>query len=332
MGVAAVIVSDATDVDLVKRALESVLYQTCPVDEIVIVEAKRRVTNDLEEMIGMVGSNIILDHFHCYNASMARNHGARLCTSEFICFLDGDDEWSPHMIADRMELIRDDVCLITSKYAMMTDLKGTLRRFMPSEPIGRELYGRNIIGSNSYAMMRRDLFLKLGGFDPELVYHQDWDLWIRLLNHGKVAISSSLGGIKYYNQFSASRNLSVCREGWVRFAKKWAHIYHHDSLLADSFVELCDADMYRFGESVRVFGTPLGRFCRKILCRSPFWTTPHLCWSHMERDLVIGLDEATHMKVMCRTEKRMEFRRSSITYPFYPLFKNKRIRCSVGRA
>ena len=283
MGVAAVIVSDATDVDLVQRALASVLYQTCPVDEIILVEAKRRITNDLEELVKRLGRNIVLEHYHCYNASLARNHGADLCRSEYVCFLDGDDEWSPHMIEDRMALIDDDVCMVTSMYAEMIDLNGTLRKFVPSAPVGTEIHASNIIGCNSYVMLRRDLFLRLGGFDPSLVYHQDWDLWIRMLRHGKVAVSPRLGGIKYFNRFSASRRMDVRMDGWSGFAHKWSYVYRHEHGYAEAIAKSYAEDMSVFKGHTYTIGGPFGIIRRKVLNRFPPWMNLDFCRNILDR-------------------------------------------------
>ena len=60
MGVAAVIVSHATDIELVERALTSVLNQTYPVDEIVIIESKKRLINDLTELVRRTDREILL--------------------------------------------------------------------------------------------------------------------------------------------------------------------------------------------------------------------------------------------------------------------------------
>ena len=328
MGVAAVIVSDATDAELVERALVSVLYQTYPVDEIVVVEAKRRITNDLEEMIHGMDSRIVLEHYHCYNASMARNHGATLCHSEFICFLDGDDEWSPHMIEDRMALVDDGICMVTSKYACMTGKNGRLKRFMPTIPNGTELFGSNLIGSNSYVMMRRGLFLKLGGFDPKLVYHQDWDLWIRMLKHGRVAISPMLGGIRYYNPFSASKSKIVCREGWIGFARKWAHVYRHEPECTESIARLYADDMSRFDEPKYMVRGPFGLIRRKFLNRLPSWMNLDFYRDRSDRDRVMSLEEVEHLRSI--SEKGTEDNTSKVVYMMHPLFKGKRIRPRRG--
>ena len=321
MGVAAVIVSDATDVDLVQRALASVLYQTHPVDEIVIVEAKRRITNDLEEMVHRMGGNVLLEHYDCYNASMARNHGAMLCSSEYICFLDGDDEWSPHMIEDRMALMDDDVCIITSPYARMKDKNGTLDLFTPTVPSGTELFGRNVIGSNSYVMVRREPFMEVGGFDPHLVYHQDWDLWIRMLEHGKVAISPRLGGIKYYNNFSASHNSAVCRDGWSCFVRKWGHIYRHERVHLDSVIVLYSQHMSCFNKTGRPVKGPLGFMCRIILGRLPSWFDNLVHGERPNRNRITSIGEAGHRIPSLKDEVKPQ-----LICMMYQMFKGGRIR------
>jgi GT2 family glycosyltransferase len=46
----------------------------------------------------------------------------------------------------------------------------------------------NVLGSTSMALIRKDAFLRVGGFDAAMPSCQDWDLWTRLSEVGPFAI------------------------------------------------------------------------------------------------------------------------------------------------
>ena len=53
-------------------------------------------------------------------------------------------------------------------------------RFPPYDPY--KLIYRHIIGST--ALMRRELFEQVGGFDPDITGYEDWDFWLSALHNG----------------------------------------------------------------------------------------------------------------------------------------------------
>ena len=323
MGVAAVIVSHATDIELVERALTSVLNQTYPVDEIVIIESKKRLINDLTELVRRTDREILLRYCYYYNASESRNRGALFCTSEFICFLDGDDEWYPNMIEDRMALMDDDVCMVTSAYIRVTDSEGGQAVFTPSVPSGSEIFGGNVIGSNSFVLLRREPFIELMGFDHHLVYHQDWDLWVRMLERGKVAIAPGLGGIKHYNPFSASHNTIVCRDGWTGFVRKWMNVYRREHKHLDSVEKAFRADMSRFFDFRRPIFGPFGFMRMKVLNKLPSWVIPDFRTDRDDYDRLMSREEIMLLK---KASENVESDEPKIIYLMHPLFEKGKLR------
>ncbi len=319
MGVAAVIVSDATEIELVQRALESVLYQTHPVDEIVIVEAKRRIMDDLEQLVELLGCDATIDHCLSYNASIARNRGADLCDSEFICFLDADDEWSPHMIHDRMALVEDDVCMITSRYAVKAE-DDSMEFLLPIGPIEDSIMGGNTLGPTSYMMLRRSTFMEVGGFDPRLVYKQEWDLWIRMMEKGRLVISPQLGGIKYFNGFSASRRSKTVDDGWKAFVRKYGLYYRHHPVEADAVLEQYRKDMSIFRQYPEPFFGPLGWVQTHVFRRLPSWVNLDFYWGRGGRDRTVTKEGAANPK----RDAGDTAEESKVFYFIHPPFKRGR--------
>lgn len=79
----------------VQRAIESVLSQTVPVDEILIVD-DGSTDGTSGEISNRFGERVRLIHQENQGVSSARHRGIAESTGEWIAFLDSDDEWLPN--------------------------------------------------------------------------------------------------------------------------------------------------------------------------------------------------------------------------------------------
>ena len=95
--------------------------------------------------------------------------------------LDADDYFVPAALRLLREpLDRDPGLGFTYGIAhFFGDWEGDLR-FPPYDPY--KLIYRHIIGST--ALMRRELFEQVGGFDPDITGYEDWDFWLGALGMG----------------------------------------------------------------------------------------------------------------------------------------------------
>ena len=118
----------------------------------------------------------------------ARNAGAIAATGAWLAFLDDDDAWSPvklrHQIDAALSARR------TWAYGRAVVADGELDMiaddpFPLPEELGELLLGGNWVpGGGSNVIVEAEAFQRAGGFDEELRFFEDWDLWLRLLDEG----------------------------------------------------------------------------------------------------------------------------------------------------
>lgn len=77
---------------LIRRALNSVLQQLLPQDEVVVIDDGS--SDDTQKILSEFNDpRLWVVHQPNSGAGAARNHGARLATKTLLAFLDSDDEW-----------------------------------------------------------------------------------------------------------------------------------------------------------------------------------------------------------------------------------------------
>ncbi|MFZ9033203.1 MAG: glycosyltransferase family 2 protein, partial [Anaerohalosphaeraceae bacterium] len=94
----------------IARSINSVLNQTCPVDEIIVVDDGS--TDSTAEVIKSYGGKVRYIHQQNAGVSAARNTGIQAATCEWVAFLDADDEWLPEKIERQVENIKNNPHLV----------------------------------------------------------------------------------------------------------------------------------------------------------------------------------------------------------------------------
>lgn len=176
---------------IVGRALSSILAQTYPNIETIVVDdspADYPLRKEVElvvlrsaEQTGKSVRYIPLERNS--GACIARNTGVHAANGEYVAFLDDDDEWLPEKIARLLPLMENGAVLAYCGSETVNDSTGE-RETRPFEEHRGRVYGelvtRNFVGSTSFPLIRRDALESIGGFDPEMVSVQDADVWVRL--------------------------------------------------------------------------------------------------------------------------------------------------------
>lgn len=186
--VSAVITTYKREPRFLERAICSVLAQTYPIKQLIVVDdspsdypLRASVAETVEKYADR--GVVYVQHPTNMGACVARNTGASACQCDFIAFLDDDDEWMPEKIEKQLSKFSDGVALVYCGHKTVYD--GSDRCVISNRKYRRgrifdELILENIIGSTSFPLIRKSAFDALGGFDPLMHAVQDLDLWLRI--------------------------------------------------------------------------------------------------------------------------------------------------------
>lgn len=289
MTIATVIISPDGDMDPIRRAYKSVLTQTHPVDEIVIVamgiDTVTMVSDMVSDYDGVQRTKVVPYHEH--NVNRARNHALSHTDADIICFMGPNDHWTLNSIESRIRLMDDGVCLVAGCHGIEGP-DDNLSVFRPIVPDDSRSLGGNTIGSPGFVMLSREAFEKVGGFDTDMRYLSDWDLWINMLGHGKAVTTDELCGMRFYNNFDISSNYDECKIGWSQFLKKHDSDYKRHKEQAESAYAEYSADMERCHRRRTLILGPIGLIRRKVINRLP--------WIGIWDSFISKLDVLTHPK------------------------------------
>jgi glycosyltransferase involved in cell wall biosynthesis len=175
----------------VSDAIRSVLSQSrLPIECLVIDDGSTDATG---EVVRQFGGNVTYARQPRAGVSAARNHGAQLAKGGLIAFLDHDDEWLPAKLERQVQALQDQrATLALCAVDVVDEDRRTLRtqRLRTRENLltGMLMFdGTETVSCSSTGLIRREEFLRIGGFDPALSVSADWDLLFRILLSGPVA-------------------------------------------------------------------------------------------------------------------------------------------------
>jgi GT2 family glycosyltransferase len=177
--------------EYVQEAIESVLAQSITDNEIIVID-DGSTDGTSQALSARYGSGICYQWQENQGESVARNVGIKLAHGEYIAFLDSDDVWLPDKLANQIEFLESngDVHLVFCQAFAMNEsgevdnsliLGGSIK---PADLCLENMIRENTVSAGgSTVVLRRDLLLEVGGFDPAIRYGEDWDLWLRLRMH-----------------------------------------------------------------------------------------------------------------------------------------------------
>ena len=188
--------------DYISKTVESLINQTIkPLEIILVNDASTDNTLDILKQMEVQYSNMVkvVNLETNKGPSYARNFGVENSKGEYILFLDSDDVAEPVLIEKYLSRLdelnnsgEDDYILCFSAYIQIDEndeeISDIVRGIQvePEEILGYQLT-RNYIISTSGVLIKKDYFLKTGGFNEEIRYSEDWDLWLRLAQYGGFA-------------------------------------------------------------------------------------------------------------------------------------------------
>jgi glycosyltransferase involved in cell wall biosynthesis len=180
---------------LICQTIDNIFQQTYSRFELIIVDDGS--TDDTLARLRSYGKKIRVIEQKNSGPAVARNRGAAAAEGEIIAFQDSDDLWKPTKIARQVALLERfgrtipcclcNVLMRVVNGKQFTSFDHSVVRMRENEGIWLnvpEVLAATFILFNQAAAIRRDAFERVGGFDANLKYLEDYDLPLRLALEG----------------------------------------------------------------------------------------------------------------------------------------------------
>jgi glycosyltransferase involved in cell wall biosynthesis len=194
------------------EAIDSVLGQTHPVHEIVVVDDGS--TDATAAVAAGYGPPVALIRQAPTSIAAARNAGLRAARGEFIAFLDADDLWYPAKLERQLGRFRarpeTDMSLTRFQNFWAPELRDEAERY-----VGHPLAGPMSGYLPSALLARRSLFERVGGFDERILEGADSCWFVHALERG--AVLDELDEVLVRRRLHAANDSR--RTGPARFAQ-----------------------------------------------------------------------------------------------------------------
>lgn len=233
------------------RAVESVLNQTYPVSEVIVVDDGSR--DNTEEQVCRIKDDRVKYFKTPENrgAGAARNYGVRQAGCEWIAFHDSDDEWLPEKTERQIAYMEShpETGLV---YTAFRAYSGSREVIFPQQfNTGSKSYEGDMLRtlllhntvSTQTILLPKHIFEELDGFDEEIPSLEDWEFIIRL-------------ALKYRIGFIPEPCVRVGTEG-NRMSSKFSKFYisncyiiqkHLDTYIREKLLDAAAAELLRTAE------------------------------------------------------------------------------------
>lgn len=201
--------------------LRSVFAQTFQDYEVICVNDGSN--DDSGAVLDQFSDRVRVIHQRNSGQAVALNRGVQQASGRFLAFLDADDLWYQHKLAEQVEVmaVNQHLVMVNCNYDVI-DTDGKLLRagvaLAAHQSVDMTSPLMRLLGLPveipSFMLIRREAFERIGGFDPELsVWDIDYDLCVRLRDVGRFRFIEASGGAKrvhpasntYFSEYQKKR-------------------------------------------------------------------------------------------------------------------------------
>jgi len=194
-----VIIPTHNRAELLPRALDSVLEQTRPPDEIIVVDDGS--DDGTDELVRRQYPSVRYLHQRNRGVSAARNRGIAAAGGEWIALLDSDDSWLPGKLAAQRQALTEQpdhrICHTEEIWIRNGKRVNAMKKHAKG---GGHIYRRCLplcVISPSSVLLHRGLLMETGDFDESLPACEDYDLWLRICAREPVLFVEEPQIVKY---------------------------------------------------------------------------------------------------------------------------------------
>lgn len=176
----------------ISRAIESVLGQSRPADEVIVVDDGSE--DDTGEVVVKFGNKVKYIRQENAGASAARNTGIMQASNEWIAFLDGDDEWKDDYLIKQVELLERNPelvwtaanfynCCCEDKHRIQLHDKEAGEKLLGGRDYYEDYFQAYVNGTAGWTgtlMIKKAVLKEAGMFSEAQPMANDLDMWWRI--------------------------------------------------------------------------------------------------------------------------------------------------------
>ncbi len=203
----------------IEETIASVQAQTFSDWELIVLDdgSKDETVKCVEKLASEDPRITILQNEKNMGVAKTRNRGIEMARGEYIALLDSDDVWYPEKLEQQLALAkRSGAEIIYCSYAMV-DEEGDQKHapfIVPPQTDFKKMLVSSVISCSTVLMQAETA--KKYRFD-ETYYHEDYVLWMQLMQDGKRAVGCTqvLAAYRLRSSSRSSDKLSSAKKRWV---------------------------------------------------------------------------------------------------------------------
>lgn len=170
---------------LISRCLDSAYAQTHRPLRVIVVD-----NNSTDSSVAAVeawrddhvkdgdGFELEILHESKPGAASARNRGLDAVATEWVYFFDSDDEMAPDLVSKGLSNAQDADLVTWKRVTVGLDGRHRVSGYSRGDLLQRHVYN-SVLSTQNY-MIRTTLLRQIGGWNPEALVWDDWELGIRI--------------------------------------------------------------------------------------------------------------------------------------------------------
>jgi glycosyltransferase involved in cell wall biosynthesis len=173
-----VIIPTYNRADVLPRAIESVLNQTFSDFEIIVVDDGS--DDDTKNVVANIHSTLLCYHYQQNKGvCAARNSGASAAKGEYLIFLDSDDVLAPGALNNFFEAMQQEPDVVHGNVRIIKH-DGSEKIKTSRDPYETGINTNMGIWLTGSFCIKREIFLRAGGYDPNISFGENTELFWRL--------------------------------------------------------------------------------------------------------------------------------------------------------
>lgn len=258
------------DYQYIEQAVDSVLAQTWPYKEIIVVDdgSNKLTRTKLRSLDTKIDKLISQEN---RGVSAARNRGVQAAVGEFVLVLDSDDFFNPGFCEKAITVFKNnkEVKLVTCYSNWFDDIE--TRVYKPDGGKIEDCLLKNVaMGS---AMFKKQDWDLVGGYDEKMVLgYEDWEFYIRLLKtsgfayvipeilfnyRNKINSRNKKANLVKYNilEYIYNKHADLYKQNFALFIRDWLDSIEKSEMFKQQVMDSMD---YKVGNKIlkpfRFFG------------------------------------------------------------------------------